>query len=181
MAPRKIYTRACLDPNPPEIVDNPKIILRKSLKAKSSTVFKSPHRASFVPENLAALQQSQVDLRNPFRTRSLDDLDQLDSKSSLSSPETSEHPSSRETTPPDLHFLHNLGVSHPISAQQSIAGPSTSVLHTSTIQTTTSQSTFPLVNPPLVNPPIFLQPPIMATWYAPLVLPLPLFNLPQDY
>ena len=125
MARRKIHTRAYLDPDPPEIVDNPKIILRKSPKIKSSTVFRSPLRANSVPENLATLQQSQVDLRNPFRTRLLDDLDQLDSESSLSSPETCEHLGSRETTPPYLHFLHNLGVSHPRSAQQSIPGPST--------------------------------------------------------
>ena len=178
MASKKIHTRAHPDPNPPEIVDNPESILRRSPKIKSSTVFRSPFRANYVPENLAALQQSQVDLRNPFRTRSLDDLDQLDSESSLSSPETSEHLGSRETTPPDLHFLHNLGVSHPRSAQQSIPGPSTSSPPTSTVQTTSLQPTFPLVNPPLVNPP---PPHIMATWYAPLVLPAPLVNLPQDY
>ena len=35
-----------------------------------------------------------------------------------------------------------------------------------------------VVNPPLVNPP---PSHIMATWYAPLVLPTPLVNLPQDY
>ena len=138
-------------------------------------------RANSVPENLATLQQSQFDLRNPFRIRLLDDLDQLDSDSSLSSPETSEHPGSRETTPPDPHFLSNLGVSHPRSAQQSITGTSTSFLHSSTIQTTPFQPIFPLINPPLVNPPLFRQPPITATWYAPLVLPLPLVNLPQDH
>ena len=132
-------------------------------------------RANSVPENLSALQQSQVDLVNHFRTRYLGDLDQLDSESSLSSPETSEHPGNRETTPPDLHFLHNLGVSHPISAQQSIPGPSTSFHPTSTIQTTTLQPTFPVVNPLLVNLP---PPHIMEAWYAPLVLPAPLFNLP---
>ena len=93
-------------------------------------------RANSVPKNLSALQQSQVDLVNPFRTMSLGDLDQLDSESSLSSPETSEHPGSRETTPPYLHFLHNLGVPHPISAQQSTPGPSTSAHPTSTFQTT---------------------------------------------
>ena len=82
MAPRNVHTRAHPDPNPPEIVDNLESILRNYPKIKSSTVFKSPLRANSVPENLAALQQSQVDLRNPFRTRSLDDLDQLDSKSS---------------------------------------------------------------------------------------------------
>ena len=88
-------------------------------------------RANSVPENLSALQQSQVDLVNPFRTRSLGDLDQLDSESSLSSLETSEPIGSREKTPHDLHFLHNLGVSHPRSAQQSIPGPSTSAHPTS--------------------------------------------------
>ena len=101
----------------------------------------------------------------------------LDSESSLSSPETSEHPDSRETTPPDLHFLHNLGVSHPRSAQQSIVVPSTSVHQTSTVQTTPLQPTFPFPNPPLVNPPPLH---IMVAWYA-LVLPLPLVNLPHDY
>ena len=127
-------------------------------------------RANSVPENLSALQQSQDDLVNPFRTRSLGDLDQLDSESSLSSPQTSEYPGSRETTPPDLHFLNNLGLSHPRSAQQSIPGPPTSTHPTSTVQTTPLQPTVPLVNPP--------PPPAMAAWYAPLVLPVPLVNLP---
>ena len=116
MAPRKIHTRAYPDPNPPEIVDNPESILRESPRIKLSTVFRSPLRANSVPKKLSALQQSQVDLVNPFRTRSFDDTIQLDSESSLSSLEASEHPGSRETTPPDLHFLYNLGVSHPRSA-----------------------------------------------------------------
>ena len=143
MASRKIHTRAYPDPNPPEVFDNPEGILRKSPKIKLSTVFRSPLRANSVPENISALQQSQADLVNPFRTRSFNDIIQLDSESSLSSPETSEHHGSRETTPPDLHFLLNLGVSHPRSAQQSTATPSTSPL----------QPTFPFVNPPLVNSP----------------------------
>ena len=176
MAPRKIHTRAYPDPDPLEIVDNPERILRKPPKAQSSTIFRPFHRVNSVPKNLAALQQSQVDLRNPFRTRSLDDIIQIDSDSPLSSQDRSEHPSSKENTPPDLHFLHNFSFSHPRSAQQPLVGPSTSVIHTSTIQTTPFYQT-----PPLVNPPLFPQPPIIATWYAPLVLPLPLVNLPQDY
>jgi len=173
VAPRKIHTRAYPDPDPPELVDNLETILRKSPRNKLSTIFGSPLRASFVPENLAALQQSQADLVNPFRTRSFDNIIQLDFESSLSSPETSEHPGNRETPPSDLHFLHNLGVSHPRSSQQSTPGPSTSTHPTSTVQTTTPWPTFPSVNPP--------PPPAMATWYAPLVLPVPLANLPQDY
>ena len=77
-----------------------------------------------------------------------------------------------------MNFLHNLGVSHPRSSQQSIPCPSTSAHPTSTIQITPLQPTVPVVNPLLVNPP---PPPIMAAWYAPLVLPAPLVNLPQDY
>ena len=96
MAPRKIHTRAHPDPNPPEIVDNPESILRKSPKIKLSIVFRPPLRASSVPKNISALQQSQVDLVNPFRTRSFGDLDQLDSEPSLSFPETSEPLGDRE-------------------------------------------------------------------------------------
>ena len=136
MAPRKIHTRAHPDPNPPEIVDDPESILQKSPRIKLSTVFRSPLRANSVPENLSALQKSQDDQVNPFRTRSLGNLDQSDSESSLSSPETSEHPGGRETTPPNLHFLNNLGLSHPRSAQQSTVVPSTSLHPSSTIQTT---------------------------------------------
>ena len=74
MAPRKIHTRAYPDPGPPEIVDNPENILRKSPTIKLSTVFRSPLRANSVSENISALKQSQVDLVNPFRTRSFDDI-----------------------------------------------------------------------------------------------------------
>ena len=117
MASKNIHTRAHPDLDPPKILDNPERILRKSPKIESSTVFRSSLRANSVPKNLSALQQSQTNLVNPFRTRSFGDLDQLDSESSLSSPKTSEHSGRRETTPPDLHFLHNLGVSHPRSTQ----------------------------------------------------------------
>ena len=85
MASRRVHTRAHPDPNPPEIVDNPERILRKSPKAKAPTIVRTLHRANSVPQNLAALQESQVDLRNPFRTRSLDDIDQIDLEPSLSS------------------------------------------------------------------------------------------------
>ena len=117
MASKRVHTRAYLDPNPPEIVDNPESILRKSPKAKISTIVRSLHRANYVPENLTALQNPQVDLRNPFRTRSLDDIDQIDFESPTSSQDRGEHIGSRETTPPYLHFLHNFGFSHPRSAQ----------------------------------------------------------------
>ena len=117
MASRRVHTRAHPNPNPPKIFDNPESILRKSPKAQTSTIVRPIQRANSVPENLAALQDSQVDLRNPFRTRSLDDIDQIDLEPSPSSQDRSEHLGSRETTPPNSHFLHNFGFSHPRSTQ----------------------------------------------------------------
>ena len=117
MASRRIHTKAHPDPNPPEIVDNPENILRKSPKSKTSTVVRPVHRADSIPENLTALQDSQVDLRNPFKTRSLDDIDQTDFEPSPLSQDIGKNTGNRETTPHDLHFLHNFGFSHPKSAQ----------------------------------------------------------------
>ena len=85
MASRRVHTRAYLDPNPPKIVDNPERIFRKSPKAQTSTIVKPIQRANSVLENLVALQDSQVDLRNPFRSRSVDHIDQIDFESPTSS------------------------------------------------------------------------------------------------
>ena len=117
LASKRIHTRSHPNPNPPEIVENPERFLRKSPKTKSSTIVRPLHRANYVLENLTALQDSQADLRNPFQTRSLDDIDKIDFESPPSSQDIGEHPGSRETTPPSLHFLHNFGFSHPRSAQ----------------------------------------------------------------
>ena len=56
MATRKIHTRAYPDPDPPEVVDNPEGILRKSPKIKLSIVFRPPLRAKLFLENISALQ-----------------------------------------------------------------------------------------------------------------------------
>ena len=69
------------------------------------------------------------------------------------------------STPPDFHFLQNLGLSHPRFAQQTSAGPNIPV-----IQIPAAQAN-----------PIPHQNIIMAAWYAPLVLPQPLLPLPNDY
>ena len=74
MASRRVHTRAYLDPNTSDIVDNLERILRKSPNSKTSTVVRPVHRVNSVPENLTTLQNSQVELRNQFRTRSLDDI-----------------------------------------------------------------------------------------------------------
>ena len=94
MASRRIYTRAYPDPNPPEIVDNPESILRRSPKSKTSTIVRPIHRANSFPKNPSALQDTQVDLpfvRNPSRTNSLGDIDQLDSESPHSPDYSGEH------------------------------------------------------------------------------------------
>ena len=158
MASRIIHTRAYPDPNPPEIVDNPESILRKTPKSKTSTVVRPIHRADSALENIIALQDTQVDLpfiRKPSRTNSLSDIDQIDFEPSHSPQHSGENTVSRETTPPDLHFLHNFGFSHPRSSQQSLASPSTYVIHTSTIQTTPFHQPPPILHPPPVNLPFF--------------------------
>ena len=95
MASRRIYTRAYPNPNTPEIVDNLKRILRKYPKSKTSTIVRPIHRSNFVPENILALKNTQVDLRNPFRTRSLDDIDQIEFESPHSPQHSGEHLGSR--------------------------------------------------------------------------------------
>ena len=49
------------------------------------------------------------------------------------------------------------------------------------VQTTPFHPPSLLINPSLVNPPWVPLPPIMAAWYAPLVLRQPLLPMPQDY
>ena len=153
MASKRIHTRAQPDPNPPEIVDNPERILKNLHKSKDPTISRLIDRANSTPENLATLRDTQVDL--PFsrlpRTRSLSGIDQPDSKPPSSPQHSGDHSSSRETTPPDLHFIHNFGSSHPRTAHLSLAGPSASVIHSSTIQTTPFHPPPPFINLPLVN------------------------------
>ena len=120
MASRGVYTRAFPDPNPPKIVDNLESFLRKSPKSKTSTVVRPIYRANYVPKNLSALQDTQVDLpfvRNPSRTKSLSDIYQIYFESPHSPQHSGVHTDNRETTPPDLHFIHNFGFSHPRSAE----------------------------------------------------------------
>ena len=117
MASRRVYTRDFPDPNPPKIVDNLESFLRKSPKSKTSTVVKPIDRANSVPKNLLALKNTQFDLRNPSKTKSLSDIDQIDFEPSHSPLHSGEHTDNRETTPPDLHFIHNFGFYHSRSAQ----------------------------------------------------------------
>ena len=66
------------------------------------------------------------------RTKSFNGIDQTYFEPSSSSPQSGQHISDRGTppsTPPDIHFIHNLGLSHPRSAQQFAASPSISVIH----------------------------------------------------
>ena len=58
-------------------------------------------------------------------------------------------------TPPDIHFIQNMGFSHPRSAQQNTVGPNIPNIHIPAAQAN----------------PLPHQNTIMAAWYAPLVLP----------
>ena len=170
LASRKIYTRAYPDPNPPKIVDNPERIIWKSLTSRDPTIVRPIHRANSTPGNLASLSDNQFYLGLPCklpRTKSFSGIDQTYFEPPSSPPHSGQHISDTETppsTPPDIHFIHNLGLSHPRSAQHFAAGPSISVSHIPVAQA------HPL--PP--------QNIIMAAWYAPLVLPQPLAPLPNE-
>ena len=171
LASRRIHTRAYPDPNPPEIVDNPERILWKSLTSRESTIVRHIHRANSTSEDFVALSDTQFGLDLPSylpRTKSFSDIDHTDFEPPSSPPHSGQHISDRETppsTPPDIHLIHNFGLSHPKYAQQSVVEPRISTIHILAAQAS------PL--PP--------QNTAMAVWYAPLVLPQPLVPLPNDY
>ena len=110
-----------------------------------------------------------LDLPNRLpRTRSFSVLEQPDLELPGSPPQIDRCLRDRQTppsTPLDIHFIQNLGLSHPRSAHQSSAGHNIPVIH------------IPAAH---VNP-LPHQKIIMAAWYAPLVLPQPLVPLPNDY
>ena len=164
MASRTIHTRAYPNPNPPEIVDNPERILKRSPTPKGPTISSHIHRANSAPKDFTALLVPPFDLDLPNRlprTRSFSVPDKPDLELPSSPSHSGKHIRDRETPPsttPDIHFLQNLGLCHPKSAKQTSIGPSNPVIHTPAAQT----------NP---LPP---QNIIMVAWYAPLILPQPL-------
>ena len=171
LASRTIHTRAYPNPNPPEIVDNPESILKGAPTPKRSIISKHIHRANSAPEYLTALAHfhPDLDLQNRLpRTRSSSVLDQPDLRFPGSPSHSGQHTRDRGTppsTPLDIRFIQNLGLSHPRSAQQTSAGPNIPVIHIPTAQ---------------LNP-LPHQSIVMAAWYAPLVLPQPMLPLPNDY
>ena len=158
LAHRTIHTRAFPNPNPPETVDNPEKILKRTPVSRRATISSSIHRANSAPEDLAALLDPFFDLdlqKKLPRTRSFSVSSQPDTRDSEIPP----------PTPPDLHFLQNLGLPHPRSAQQTSAGPTIPAIHIPAAQAH----------------PLPQQNIIMVAWYALLVLPQPLVPLPNDY
>lgn len=134
LASRNIHTRAYPDPNPPEIVDNPESILKGTPTLKISTIPKHIHRDNSSLEDLTALSHFHLDLdlpNNLSRTRSFSSLDQPDPELPDSPKQGGRHLGNRQTppTPPDLHFIRNLGLSHPRSTHQSSAGHNIPVIH----------------------------------------------------
>ena len=127
LAYKTIHTRAYANPNPPEIVDNPESILKKSPTPRISTISSHIHRAKSAPENFTALSDPLFDLgpQNSLpRTWSLSVLNLPDLELLGSPPQSSKHPGNRQTppsTPPDIHFIQNFGLSHPKSSHQSSA------------------------------------------------------------
>ena len=171
LASRTIHTRAYPNLDLPEIFDNPKSILKGAPTLKRSTISSHIYRANSAPEDLAALSHFHLDLDLPNslpRTRSFSILDQPDLELPDPPHQSGRHLGNIHTppsTPPDIHFIQNLGLGHPISAHQFSAGHNIPIIHIRSAQ---------------VNP-LPHQNIVMAAWYAPLVLPQPLVPLPNDY
>lgn len=171
LASRTIHTRGYHNPDPPEIVENPEIILRKSPTPRRPTISGHIHRANSAPKDFTALSDPLFDLDSQKRlptTRSFSALDQLDLQFFGSPSHSGQHIKDRGTppsTPPDIHFIQNLGLCHPKLAQQTSASPSIPVIH------------IPAAQPNPLHP----QNIIMAAWYAPMVFPQPLVPLSNDY
>ena len=168
---RTIHTRAYPNPDPPEIVDNPESILKGAPTPKIPTISSHIHRDNSAPENLIALAPflPNLDLPNGLlRTRSFNHLDQQDLEPYSTPSHSGQHTRDGGTppfTPPSIHFIQNLGLSHPRSAQQTSAGPNIPVIQIPAAQA----NSLPHQNI------------IMVAWYVPLVLPQPLLPLPNDY
>jgi len=64
LAPKIIHTRSNLDPEPPNILDDPEKILRKIRLAESQGSNSPLSRENSLPENLNTIQDIQFDL--PF-------------------------------------------------------------------------------------------------------------------
>ena len=119
LASRTIHTRAYPDPNPPEIVDNLESILRNSFTSRGPNIVRPIHRANSALGNLSDLSDTQIDLDLPSnlpRNKSFSGIDETDFEPPSSTPHSGQHIGDRETppsTPPDIHLIHNLGLSHP--------------------------------------------------------------------
>ena len=138
---------------------------------------RSIRRARSVPKHCTILLDSPFELepsqvlprRKSYSKINFDDLEPL-------SPPQSPIREASPTTPPDFQLLYQFGSYHPRSAQNQITSPSSSATpgQTTTVHTTPFQPTSPhLAHHPLA--------PVMAAWYAPLVLPPPLAPLPNKY
>ena len=127
LASHRISTRSHPCPNPPNIVDEPENILWQTSRFGNLTTVRTIHREISVPEHLTSLQDPQFDLhhtKNLFKTKSQTDIDQTDLE-----PIDLQQSSSREaspSTPPDFQLLHHFNSFHLKSAQNQLAGSSTS-------------------------------------------------------
>jgi hypothetical protein len=80
MAPKRIYTRANLDPNPPEAVENPEKILRKSNSKVGKDTYQLHKSISLPAEGVESVDEIAYDLKfehSLFRAKSESHLDHI--------------------------------------------------------------------------------------------------------
>ena len=80
LAPKRIYTRANLDPNPPIVFENPERILRKSNSKVWKDIYQLYKSISLLAKGVESIDEVIFDLKfehTLFRSKSESDLSQV--------------------------------------------------------------------------------------------------------
>jgi len=80
LGPKRIYTRANLDPNPPITVENPKKIFRKSSSKVGKETYQLYKSTSLPPKGVESIDEVTFDLKfkhSLFKSKSESDLSQI--------------------------------------------------------------------------------------------------------
>jgi hypothetical protein len=73
LAPKRVFSRSHLDPEPATAIDNPEKLLRKKNATEGSGSHSPLHRSPSLPEKLVSLQDLEFDIsfeQSLFRTKS---------------------------------------------------------------------------------------------------------------
>jgi hypothetical protein len=155
MAPKKVYTRSHLDPEPAIVIDNPEQFLRKKTLAEGSVSHIPLHKS-------LSFSGKPVTSQNP-------DLDTFPQQSLVRTWSNS--------------FVTGIIFDPTILQPRTpeVLSPMTKPQITPSVLSSPSSSSSSVATSPIIQVVVPPPPPIMAARYAPLVLAAPLHAMPQDY